>query len=183
MIIAISGKKGVGKTSAANYVAKQYGYQKISFSTALKDLAKHIFPQFTESMLNGELKEVPQTFLNGGGTPREFLEKLGQFLRYWDKDYWLKEIDKVISFNPHRNYVCDDCRFPNEVEYFKGLGGTIVRINRYPSQNPYREDSSSPSEISLDNYKFDYVVNECDNVDLYILYSSVKNIMKRISGE
>ena len=119
----------------------------------------------------------------GGGTPREFLEKLGQFLRYWDKDYWLKEIDKVISFNPHRNYVCDDCRFPNEVEFFKGLGGTIVRINRYPSQNPYKEDSSSPSEISLDNYKFDYVVNECDNVSLLDLNTSMQNVLEVVKNK
>ena len=182
MILALSGKKGVGKTSAANYLVRFHKFQKISFSKGLKYFSKELFPEFTEDMLDGDQKEIPQKFLDNQ-TPRDFMEKFGQFLRYWDKDYWVRPVSAIIKINPQRNIVCDDCRFENEVEFFKMVGAYIVRINRYPSQNPYKEDLNSPSENSLNNYNFDYIINECDNTSLTELYNSTLKMLEIVKSK
>ena len=79
MLIAFSGKRGVGKTTAARYLVSSHGFINVSFADRLKDISKKLFP-FTNDELHGNGKE--QKFEKYDWTPRDFMIKFGQFMRY-----------------------------------------------------------------------------------------------------
>lgn len=172
-IIALSGKRGAGKTSAADYLALKYGYRVVSFASSLRDMAKLFFP-FTDVDFGGTKKERP--YREYDWTPRDFLISLGALGRYYDNDYWVK---KAHLESMKGKIVVDDLRFPNEVEYLKQLGAKIVRINRYERLNIYGKNLDDPSETALDKYgNFDYTIEDCINITKNDLYNVLDKMMK-----
>lgn len=170
MLIGISGKKGVGKSSAANFLVKTYGYRKVSFADKLKEYSEVLIPGITSKMT---LQNKEKPFFKNGETRRDFMIKFGQFMRYYDDRYWIKEagIDRI----EWPDIVIDDVRFNNELEHIKSLGGKIIRVNRYPKLNVYGpEELDDPSETELDNHPgFDFVIHDCVNISLNDLYKQV----------
>ena len=170
MLIVFSGKRGVGKTTAARYLALNYGFTILSFATKLRQIADFIYPG-----ISGYYKEKP--FPGHDWTPREFLIGLGAFMRYWETDYWLNQVKLQVA--PSKNLVIDDCRFKNEANLMKDLGGILVRIDRYESENPYKGKIDDPSETELDNYdKFDYRINEVENLTIATLQRKLDYILQ-----
>lgn len=172
MLIGFSGKKGSGKTCAANYLVKNYSFKLKSFATPLREQAKNMFG-FKDSDFSLLYKEKP--FLHYDWCPREFMTHLGQFMRYHDPEYWINRIglDKVY------NYCVDDLRFKNEAKHIKNMGGILIRIERYKSFNPYAQGDMNTdiSEVDLDNAEFDYTVDASNNVTLEDLYKMLDKIM------
>lgn len=167
MIIGISGKRGVGKTTAALYGVKKHGFVRVSFAEELKTLAKLLFP-FKENDLIVPAKKEGK-FMEYDWSPREFLINLGEFCRYHDPEYWLKRgLGKCADAS--KTYVFDDVRYKNEADAIKAQGGKIIRVNRYEKANPYGKDLDIRSETELDDYKFDYVVEKAWNTSKEELY-------------
>lgn len=177
MIIGFAGRKGVGKTTAANYLRRIHGFTVLSFSSKLKCLSGILIPTFTNKHLSGPEKETPLDFISGH-TAREFMERFGEFMRFWDKDYWISGI-KSESWD-NQNIAIDDVRYPNEVDFIRGLGGKLVKINRYDRLNIYPKDEISSSENSLTECKFDYVIEDLCNVTLLDLFNSVDDVISKI---
>ena len=171
--LAISGHKGVGKTTAAKYLASKHGFRIESFAGKLKSLSSKFYP-FNDLHLNGNLKE--EKFEGHDWTPRDFMIKLGAFMRYWEPDYWINSIN--ISKG---SVVIDDLRYLNEVEYLKSKGFKTIRINRFDKHNPYKSDLNDPSETQLDNYEFDYVIHDISNITLNDLYASLEHILGKLN--
>lgn len=171
MIIGFSGKKGVGKTTAAVYLMKHYGFKVKSFADSLRDKSKLFFP-FKDTDFSVSNKEKP--FLDYDWTPRDFQVNLGEMVRYHDPDYWVKQLklDRVYD------YAIDDVRYPNEAEYIRKMGGVIVRVERYASLNPYGPPAQVPSETALDGAKFEHIIEEPYNTTLEDLQYNVGLIMK-----
>jgi hypothetical protein len=61
---------------------------------------------------------------------------------------------KMGENGEYPNWIITDVRFPNEAEAIRDRGGVVIRVNR-PS---IISQSNHPSEISLDHYDFDYVI-------------------------
>lgn len=175
-IVAFSGKMGVGKTTAALYLKELYKFKKVSFADKLKDVARELFP-FEDQHFSVTGKNVK--FNNQDFTPREFLIHLGQFLRYFDKDYFIKatHLEDMTG-----RIVIDDLRYLNEVEYLKKLGAKIIRIHRYRKDNPYKgEFASDPSETELDDYAgWDAQIHEFQNDKIVGLRRRIDQIMQEI---
>ena len=173
-IIAFSGKRGVGKTTAALHLVEKYGFKRVSFADRLKEIGCMLFP-FKNQDLSTKGKEKPFSVYDW--TPRDFLISLGQFMRYFDPDYWVKasNLDKLEG-----RVVIDDLRFPNEAEYIKSLGGIIIRIERYENLNIYGKNLDDPSETSMDNYKYDHKIDDCRNVSMDDLTSSLDDLAKQL---
>ena len=70
-----------------------------------------------------------------------------------------------------QNWIITDCRFPNEAQAVKDHRGIVVRVNR-PGVEAI---NAHPSETSLDDWKFDYVIDNDGDVEdllekvLYVL--------------
>ena len=94
MLVGLSGLKGSGKDTCADYLVKNHGFIKVAFADPLKDALKVLF-MFTNDQLNGtiEQKEAPdnrwfgcstRTAMQFVGTEllRDQLDKIMPGLRY-----------------------------------------------------------------------------------------------------
>lgn len=164
MIIGVSGKSKAGKDELFKF-AKLSGFEKVSFASPLKNMAKEAFG-LDEYQVNGDGKDEVTKVLNGK-TPRELLIKLGNLYREFDSEYWVKAAMKYVQQNSDRNFMVTDVRYLNEAEAIRNNGGIIVRLERHSNRDCLVSDSTkqSPSETALDGYpKFDFVLDAVDNV-------------------
>lgn len=179
MIFGLSGYRGTGKTTLANYLWRHHGFVRVGFSEKLKELAMSLFPLTVQDITDVKKKE--KKFQDYDWTPREFLINLGEFMRYHDQDYWLRQ-GLAQCKDEKKNYVFDDVRFENEYDAIRSVGGKIIRLYRYPKLNVYGESLDIPSEKALDGKEFDYTVHDCQNTDLRSLYNCGSEIVKQFIG-
>lgn len=160
-IIGISGKRGVGKTLFANLLGTKFDYEKISFAEPLKELSCQFFPFSKLDLHSITRKEKP--YAEYSWSPREFLIGLGEFVRYYDKDFWARKgLDQCSD--PKGAYVFDDVRYENEADKIIAMGGKVIRMERYEDENPYGKNLDIPSETALDKYgKFSYTIEKYQN--------------------
>lgn len=172
MILAFSGKSKAGKTTAANYLQVNYGFRKLSFADRLKELAKEFYP-FNTIESHGELKDKP--YKKYDWTPRDFLIRLGHFVRFHDPEYFINYISNLPTST---NWVIDDLRFKNEAKNLKEMGATLIRLERYKK---YLNNIVDSSETELDDYdKFDFKVHEVQNTDIKTLHKQLDIIMSEL---
>ena len=127
----------------------------------------------TGKFTDGEeiIADVPMTY-------REFLQKLGTdaVRNNLHKDTWVNSA--IVGYDQSKHWLFTDCRFPNEAKAIKDKGGIIIRINRYPPGcSPVFMDRTE-SEVSLDDWHFDYTIYNIGSID--DLRGQVKEILKTI---
>lgn len=105
--VAILGKAGAGKTTGAEYLARNYGYAILSFATLLKDVSAQIWGEDARK-------------------DREKLQRLGVAVREIDEDAWVNAA--LRSIRSDLPVVVDDCRFPNEYWALRERGFVFVRV-------------------------------------------------------
>lgn len=163
-LVLLSGKAGCGKTTigemiSANLNARRYKCVNANFA----DLVKYICRNFCG--WNGEKDDKGRRLLQFVGT---------DVVRADNPNYWVKFIaDMIKYFGDTFDYmIISDCRFPNEIEYFKerdinNLDDVIaVRIEREKQTfcNISAENSKHSSENALDDYQgFDLKVLNQEN--------------------
>lgn len=125
-IVAFTGNAGCGKSTAAD-VLVEMGWTRVKFASPLKDMCRAL--GLTEEQIEGAEKERPIDWL--GVTPRWIMQTLGTD---WGRklihpDLWVNmakaRIEQTIG-----NIVVDDCRFENEAQVIRDLGGKVVGIRR-----------------------------------------------------
>ena len=180
------------------WLADQSGWEIKKFAGKLKIIASLLTGIPTEKFEDQEFKKTqlgPEWSDHGIPiTVRDLLQRLGtDALRHglhyntWVNalmaDYFCKEcgwiekqtgIDGCSEKHGLPNWIITDCRFPNEAVAIKKAGGIMIRINR-PGIKPINDH---PSEISLDGYEFDYVIN--NDGDLTFLTEQVKQLLCQI---
>lgn len=126
-LIAFCGLKESGKTTAAEWLVRNYGYRRESFATPLKRAAQIIFNLSDWQIYNIEGKETIDT--RWGTTPRDLLQRFGTEVgREFDKDIWIRNL--MIRCASTDAIVIDDCRFSNETKAIKDMGGLVIGIKR-----------------------------------------------------
>lgn len=75
----------------------------------------------------------------------------------------------------HPNWIITDTRFQNEADAIKRKGGVVVRLER----SGIKPINSHPSETGLDNYRFDYIIDNSSSLE--DLKSKMKNILQHIT--
>jgi len=154
-IIGISGKLGTGKSLLAEKL-RPYGFVRVSLAAPLKQMCMELYG-FTTDQVWGEGKDKPSSYFrhkeHSGKivfyTPRDILIREGWLKRCIDKDFWCKWLLK--SLNPDQDFVIDDIRFQNELDFFKKLGAKFVRLER-DTKLIGKEPLSDISECDLDQY-------------------------------
>lgn len=124
LIIAFAGRKGAGKTTAAEMLVSYYGFKRLSFAGPLKAMLKaggFGDPQTLEE------KEAVIPWL--GCSWRHLGQTLGT---EWGRncvreDLWVLMALRQIT-DPDGRYVFDDCRFENEAKAIREAGGHIVHL-------------------------------------------------------
>jgi hypothetical protein len=109
-------------------------------------------------------------------TPRALCILKGSSMRSADSDYWVKQA--LAQAQPGGLYVISDARYKNEMNVLKRFGGdsvTSVRINRFDSS-----PSTDPSERDLDDYEFDFVLENRTSID--DLYSRIDGLLRIQAG-
>jgi hypothetical protein len=97
------------------------------------------------------------------------LQQLGlEYRKTFGADVWIRAVYAKLLTRPPGIAVAliPDCRFPNELDFVKRLGGTTVRIDRvFPNGRSFLDSSRDPhhvSETSLDGATWDRVLINLD---------------------
>jgi hypothetical protein len=138
-LIAFAGPKGIGKSTAAQYLVTKYGYERRSFADPLRNMLRVL--GLTDEDF-GRFKEVPNANL-AGKTPRQAMQLLGT---EWGRnmigvDLWAEAAVRDLP----EGVVFDDCRFENEAVAVRSRGGYVVEIMR-PGFD-YRHDHASENGL------------------------------------
>lgn len=182
MIIAISGKAQAGKDTVAkmivytiwyytyssqldsfginhynhrikdfNLLLNKIQWRKIHFAEKLKLCLANILKVSLDKFEDVEFKNSKINWLNM--TVRELLQKFGTAIRNEVcDDFWVKVCLK--DYIESQNWIISDVRFKSEIEGVKQFDNITLRIN-----NPNAGAGNHISEVDLDDYKFDYIIN------------------------
>lgn len=181
-IIGLAGRKESGKTALAN-ICTEYGYTKISFATALKNLACEILHFSSIDELNsfknkavGHIwseedskkiavstgipydlfKEIVNKF-TPQTTGRDYLQIIGTDIIRQYKPQW--HVLKLLSqLEPDKKYVIDDVRFPNELEALQHKNADCWFIARMKLDNISHHNSEE--SLSLLDCGPNIIVND-----------------------
>lgn len=171
-IIAFAGRKQSGKTTSAEFVAHlfwQQGDSKIyNFADPLKNLCIDILGlKYSQCYGSDEDKNqlVNCYWDNKQLTAREVLQMVGtDMFRKLQNHVWSNAtIRQILREQPDIGIIAD-CRFPNEVDAIKRVGGIVIKLTR----NPHNSDHSSEIALDPDQYDqslFDLVIDN-DNMTI-----------------
>lgn len=130
-VLALCGKAGSGKSTAASILVEEYGYTLVKFAAPLKDMLRAI--GMTNEQIEGGLKEIPSPLLLGQ-TPRYAMQTLGT---EWGRNIigedfwcsvWRNRARKILDAGG--KVLTDDCRFENELRSVRQMSGTAINIER-----------------------------------------------------
>jgi hypothetical protein len=134
MLIGLTGLAGSGKSVIANVLAAEFGFERVRFSAALKNMARSMLRDMgfceddVERFIEGDLKE---SIIPGlGVTSRHVMLTLGT---EWGRDMVHPNIWVQIWASRAEGFarvVTEDVRFPNEVEALRARGGVIWHVER-----------------------------------------------------
>jgi dephospho-CoA kinase len=165
--IALCGKLRSGKDTAANHLYIRHGFDRVAFGDALKRNAHAVFP-----------------WISDGTKPRALYQQYGQLMREIDPDVWIKHaemavkgtIDFRVSMGEEAiGIVITDLRQPNEYEWARANGYTIIRVTAPDEVRIGRaikagddfnvHDLAHSTELEVDNFDVDYTVENNGTVD------------------
>lgn len=135
-VIGLTGKRHVGKSTAADHLVDRMGFARAhpfgGGKVAAAAYFEHLGATVDEAsrMVHGDLRDVPSPLLPGNATPRLFLEKLGRFMGVdMGADWTLgAEIRRAWQREPGRPLVVESVVY--EAPVIRAVGGIIVRIER-----------------------------------------------------
>lgn len=160
MRIAFGHKARSGKDTAAEYLQKNYGGGIVKFASPLYEISHHVQETLSKTITKDTL----------------LLQTIGTSLKtvYGARVFVDALVEKVKNSQGHL-YVTD-LRFPEEADALKSLGFTLVKIER--KKRPIDRDPHHTSETALDDYKFDFVIqNDGSLDDLYFCLDSLIGVV------
>lgn len=179
MKIAISGKMCSGKSTVTEHIIQKYKNEgielkKLSFADPIKNVAYEWF----------NMSKDPEK------KDRHLLQTIGRKMREIDVNVWVNAF--INHSSKFENVICDDVRFPNEVEALKNAGFIILRLDidketqilrlkkTYKNFEKHLQKLDDISEIALDEYrKFDYIIDN-NSISLNkLLHDINRNILHK----
>ncbi|WP_083412250.1 AAA family ATPase [Exiguobacterium sp. KRL4] len=182
--IAFIGPMRSGKSEAARYLAETYDFEKVSFGDHLRYCVETVWG-------------VNET----GVKPRAQLQQLGQLARQFDPDVWVKplaaKVFQLTAGNANRerqvSVVIDDLRQPNEYEWCKANGFTIVRVISSPEAQKERiealGETYNPAHLAHEteqhhaNFAPDHLLINVTGTSLDQLHAQLDALIERLAHE
>ena len=176
--IALSGPARSGKDSAAEYLIKNHGYVKVSFAAPIKEALYRLNPRVNLDGMTGVSLKVGVDAYGWDGLKthapeiRELLQRFGTEVgrEMFGDDIWVNiAINEALK---HEKAIFTDCRYPNEADAVRAIGGQIWKIER----NGVEPANSHTSEHAMVDYNFDKKI--LNNGSLEELNDQLVNIFK-----
>lgn len=182
-IIAFTGGKGTGKSTAANMLITR-GFTDIKFADPLKNMLRAMWKTCglsaadAERRLEGDLKELPDPWLDGK-TPRHAMQTLGTEWRDMiSTDLWSKMFHARVLSMGDSDIVCSDFRFAHEELVLRSFNAKLIRVtNNRVKEDGYSTHASEATSISL-NVDYELV----NNGNITELASNLEDILEKIRG-
>ena len=197
--IALTGKMRSGKSTVAEILWLDYDLTRRSFGGALKYYADKMFEGSAAYPIEVEEYGEPCPFDGKRDTrvkkPRKLYQDFGQAMRQLDEDIWIRHVEQAIEvdrlFTEYKGVVIDDLRQPNEYEWARDNGFTIIRVNASEDRRLKRaeqagdsfsaDDLAHDTEQHVDGFSVDYtIVNDGSLSDLK---RQVDEIMSEINAK
>jgi len=156
--VALFGRMAAGKSTIAAAL-EDAGYHRMSFAAPLKNIAALAYGP----IVKGDMYEVTpreagfdRVLVSG----REILQDIGQYMKYVDRDFWLKCFLRDANRYDTMPLVVDDGRFTFERDLLRSNGWLIVgidtddevRYNRYETlygRRPTTDEANHESEAEV----------------------------------
>ena len=154
-LIGLLGRAGAGKSTVAQYLEREHGFETLAFADPLVDMVHALFAAADVPscyLTERALKEEPSPI---GPSYRKLMQTLGTD---WGRntlgfDFWVRIAQRRHDQRLlHGESVCfADVRFPNELAFIKARGGWVVRVVRDQAQ----PIAPHISETVMDNHTVD----------------------------
>lgn len=142
LIVGLSGYAGSGKDALGAILCEHYGFERVAFADAIKQLAVSLG-------WDGVKDE----------RGRRLLQHAGMCAREYNPEVWIeKAMQKSAALDA---VVITDVRFANEVEAIKRQGGIIVRVIR----DGIGPVNNHASEMELGQDDCDFIVHNDGTLD------------------
>lgn len=204
MIIGLTGLKGSGKDTVGAYLVKEHGFEHRSFADSLKRSFAALFdiPMWeienwknddtvfitvgnkNEPTGSGDWSSKEFPLPNNVWSPirehtfREALQRYGteSHRDIFGENFWVDQTLPVEGFYSGRSIVVTDCRFQNEAQRIKDIGGHIIKIIRPDTQV---QSDLHVSEVEQFNIHQDYKITNDSTVEK--LYEQVEETLEAIA--
>ncbi len=164
------------------YLVNEYGYVRKSFADPLKELVAQTYSIPLEYMHTPGKKELPLNqypaipgdpfgekihdmltaeLKSGFWTPRALCILEGSVKRSVHGNYWVAAVVKEILGSPDKKYVISDMRYKSEVDTLQMFIPDLVTVRIERAETV---DTQDPSERNLDDFKFNYKINNRTSV-------------------
>lgn len=164
MIIGLSGRARSGKTTAAEYLQREYGFEILSLSAPLKQMALDIDPIVDATPHYERLSRVVEVLgwefaKDAYPDVRRFLQRLGtEGVRgTFGVNAWVNLAEETIwDEDESINWVIPDVRFSNEAAMVRREGGYVVEVRRDSQEHDAPGEHPSEAGVESDHV----VINE-----------------------
>lgn len=130
MLVSFTGRKGHGKTTAAQ-VLIDAGFVHLNFADPVREVCQIVYGLSLEEMCDAELKEIPLTRWPFK-SPRELMTEIGtEVFRKRHADIFCRVFDRryrELVWAGSTKVVCSDVRFLNEAGLIIEHQGFICRV-------------------------------------------------------
>lgn len=165
-VIAFTGHKLNGKTTASNYLMQRFleesetpiKVERINFKDSIVDEMNAYFPTIldyiakittTQSYIQGEEKEytIDDLFKEKPPLMRKLMQDFGLMRRKENHNYWIDRWTEKVKASNSDVIIVDDCRFLNEQEAINRVGGKLYKVIREGIENT--DNHATEREIDL----------------------------------
>jgi hypothetical protein len=172
--VALMGRAGAGKDTAARLLAEMHGHRRVAFADPLKEMALAVDPIITAYIADdyAETMRLSEVVAACGGWDaaksypevRRFLQRLGaEGVRDTiGPDTWINLAHASVTeaWQAGHPAALTDVRFPNEVEYARSHGFRLIWISR-----PGVAEGEHSSESAVSPEDADVVIVNDGTVD------------------
>ena len=209
-IISLTGNMGVGKDTMADYMVAKYGFVKVSMADPFKRIAKDVY-EFSDEQLWGPSSERNKDdvrYPRADGTylsARIVTQLLGNDLsRLAYPETWIVYMKRVVEKiqagyfydekkgvfqelgkkSEYAGIIVSSCRFQNEIEAIKEMGGIAVRLVRKALSvegfltTGLQNHITETEQLALSDDFFDYAVEVPEGKEAF--YHVIDGFMEKV---